>query len=131
LAAVVPLLAYLHAKRSGRSAGRVRVASLLPLFVLGFLAMAVARSGGDAMLAKGSLAFGVWDRASWAALTKTLGETWAGFALATAMAAVGLGTRFEVFRGLGARPLYVGAVSAATVSALALALAALVGPLLP
>lgn len=131
LAAVVPLLAYLHAKRSGRSAGRVRVASLLPLFVLGFLAMAVARSGGDAMLSKGSLAFGLWDQASWAALTKTLGETWAGFALATAMAAVGLGTRFEVFRGLGARPLYVGAVSAATVSALALALAALVGPLLP
>jgi uncharacterized integral membrane protein (TIGR00698 family) len=130
LAGVVPLLAYLHAKRSGRSAGRVRIASLLPLFVLGFLGMAVARSAGDAMLAKGSLALGAWDRASWGALTKTLGETWAGDCLATAMAAVGLGTRFEVFRGLGARPLYVGAVSAATVSALALLLAALVGPLL-
>jgi uncharacterized integral membrane protein (TIGR00698 family) len=130
LAAVVPLLAYLHAKRSGKSAGRVRIASLLPLFVLGFLAMAVVRSGGDAMLAKGSLAFGIWDPVSWGRLTKMLGETWAGYALATAMAAVGLGTRFEVFRGLGARPLYVGAVSAATVSALALLLAAVVGPLL-
>ena len=130
LAAVVPLLAYLHGKRSGRSAGRVRIASLLPLFVLGFLAMAIVRSAGDAMLAKGALAFGAWDPASWRALTKTLGETWAGFALATAMAAVGLGTRFEVFRGLGARPLYVGAVSALTVSALALLLAALAGPLL-
>ena len=82
------------------------------------------------MVSKGSFAFGIWDPAAWAALTKVLGETWAGYALATAMAAVGLGTRFEVFRGLGARPLYVGAVSAATVSALALALAALVGPLM-
>src|SRR6202011_3524289 len=97
LAAVVPLLAYLHAKRSGKAAGRVRVASLLPLFVLGFLAMAAVRSGGDAMVSKGSFAFGIWDPAAWAALTKVLGETWAGYALATAMAAVGLGTRFEVF----------------------------------
>lgn len=130
LAAVVPVLAYRHARRSGtgKDGVRIRFASLLPLFVLGFVAMAVVRSVGDGTLANSGLAWGLWDAAAWASLAKTLGETWAGAALATAMAAVGLTTRFEVFRGLGAKPLYVGAVSATLVSALALLLAALVGP---
>lgn len=134
LAAVVPILGFLHARRmetaGGAGSGRRRVpfASLFPLFVLGFLAMALVRSGGDGMLARGSAAYGVWEAAGWVRVTKMIGETWAGAALATAMAGVGLTTRFDVFRGLGARPLYVGAVSATVVSALALLLAALVGP---
>lgn len=130
LAAVVPALAFLHARRRGRKTGegRIRIASLFPIFVLGFVAMAVVRSAGDGALARTGLAYGVWDGAAWGRVAKTLGETWAGFALATAMAAVGLTTHFRVFRGLGAKPLYVGAVSATLVSALALALAAIVGP---
>ncbi len=131
LAAVVPALAFRHARRVGAGEGparRVRIAALFPLFVLGFLAMALVRSGGDGMLARGSAVYGVWEAAGWAHVTKAVGEAWAGAALATAMAGVGLTTRFEVFRGLGAKPLYVGAVSATVVSALALLLAALVGP---
>lgn len=131
LAAVVPALAYLHARGNaahGSVRRRIPFATLFPLFVLGFLAMALVRSGGDGMLARGSSAYGIWEAAGWARITKAAGETWAGAALATAMAGVGLTTRFEVFRGLGARPLYVGAVSATVVSALALLLAALVGP---
>jgi uncharacterized integral membrane protein (TIGR00698 family) len=128
LAAVVPVLAWLHARRSGAVAGHVRLRSLFPMFVAGFLAMAIVRSLGDAFLARGVPAFSIWSAAAWAQLTKTLGETWSGYALGTAMAAVGLTTRFSRFRGLGARPLYVGAVSAGIVSALALLLAAVVGP---
>ena len=130
LAAVVPLLAYFHARRRGRQEGgrRIRIASLFPLFVLGFVAMAIFRSVGDGMLARGSAAWGVWSAQAWVELAKTLGESWSTAALATAMAGVGLTTRFSVFRGLGAKPLYVGAVSATVVGALALLLAVLVGP---
>jgi uncharacterized membrane protein YadS len=44
------------------------------------------------------------------------------------MASVGLTTRLGVFRGLGLRPLYLGALAATLVGALSLALAAAVGP---
>ncbi|MFN2635330.1 MAG: YeiH family protein [Thermoanaerobaculia bacterium] len=129
LAAVVPLLAYRHARRKGGSKGApVRIRALFPLFVAGFVGMALLRSAGDASLASGGMAWGLLDAAAWARLVKTLGETWAGAALATAMAGVGLTTRFSVFRGLGAKPLYVGALSATVVGALALLLAAIVGP---
>ena len=130
LAAVVPLLAYRHAKRKGATSGGapIRLRTLFPVFVAGFVAMAVVRSAGDASLARGGLAWFLLDAAAWTGIVKTLGETWAGAALAAAMAAVGLTTRFSVFRGLGAKPLYVGALSATVVGALALLLASIVGP---
>lgn len=131
LAAVVPLLAYLHARRRGRAEGApVKLSGVFPLFVLGFVAMAAVRTIGDAMLAHGSSAWLFWDAAGWAALAKTLGEAVSSAALGTAMAAVGLSTRFSVLRGMGAKPLYVGALSATVVGALALVLAATVGPYL-
>jgi uncharacterized integral membrane protein (TIGR00698 family) len=129
LVAVVPALAFLYARRTGRAGERVNVGNLFPFFVLGFLAMAILRSVGDAGLSSGARAFGVWDAGSWKGVTKTVGETWATAALATAMAAVGLSTNLRSFRTMGWKPLYVGALSAALVGGLALALAAAIGPL--
>ncbi len=129
LAAVVPFLAYRHARRRGGAGGApIRLRTLFPIFVAGFVAMALVRSAGDASLARTGLAWGLLDGAPWTRLVKLLGETWSGAALATAMAGVGLTTRFSVFRGLGAKPLYVGALSATVVGALALLLASIVGP---
>ena len=128
LVAVVPLLAFLHARRSGEKGRSVAIGKLFPLFVLGFLAMAIARSLGDAGVSGGGLAFGALDAGAWARVTKLLGETWASAALGTAMAAVGLTTDLRSLAKLGARPLYVGAASAALVAGLALLLAAFVGP---
>jgi uncharacterized integral membrane protein (TIGR00698 family) len=128
LAAVVPGLAFLHGRRAGKTRGRIEIRKYFPLFVLGFLAMAVARSAGDAGIVRGGHAFGVWDAEEWMRLTRMLGETWATAALGTAMAAVGLTTNLRSLRVLGARPLYLGAISAAVVAGLALLLAALVGP---
>lgn len=128
LVAVVPLLAYLHMRRTGHEGRRIRVATLFPVFVLGFLAMAIVRSVGDAGIAAHGAAFGAWDAAGWAALVRTAGETWATAALATAMAGVGLSTNLRSFGKMGWRPLYVGALTAVLVGALALTLAALVGP---
>lgn len=127
LVAVVPLLAYLHVRRTGHAGRRVNVAKLFPVFVLGFLAMAIVRSIGDAGLAHG-LAFGAFDAARWAALVKALGETGSTAALATAMAGVGLSTNLRAFGKMGWRPFYVGGLAAVLVAGLSLALAALVGP---
>ncbi len=128
LVAVVPALAYLHVRRTGHAGARVNIARLFPLFVLGFLAMAILRSLGDAGLAAGGRALGIWDRGAWMGIARMIGEGWGSAALGTAMAGVGLSTNLRAFRSLGARPLYVGALSAAVVGALALLLAALVGP---
>jgi uncharacterized integral membrane protein (TIGR00698 family) len=131
LVLVVPVLAYVHARRQGGGAQskKVDVIRLFPLFVLGFLAMAVLRSIGDAGIRNGS-AFGVWDAAEWGHVTKLVGEKAALSALGTAMACVGLTTRLSVFKGLGFRPLYLGAIAATLVGAISLGLAALVGPLI-
>jgi uncharacterized integral membrane protein (TIGR00698 family) len=128
LVAVVPLLAWTHFRRTGHAGGRVRIAKLFPLFVLGFLALAIVRSLGDAGLASSGAAFGSWDAVRWSAIVKAIGETAATAALATAMAGVGLSTDLRAFGKMGWRPLYVGGLSAVLVAALALALAAVIGP---
>lgn len=128
LIGVVPVLAYYFARRRGAGeATRLSLGKLFPMFVLGFLGLAVVRSIGDAGVASGA-AFGVLDPESWKGLTKMVGEGWAYYALGTAMAGVGLTTSLKVFKGLGLKPFYVGAVSSAVVGVIALALAALVGP---
>jgi uncharacterized integral membrane protein (TIGR00698 family) len=129
LVGVVPLLAFQAARRQGTERKQVNIAKLFPLFVLGFAAMAVVRSLGDAGLGSQSArAFWLWNSESWRALTKTVGETISYGALGTAMAGVGLTTSLSTFRVLGLKPLYVGAMSATLVGGVALILAALIGP---
>jgi uncharacterized integral membrane protein (TIGR00698 family) len=135
LAAVIPLLTWMH-HRSAQdgSPSQVRTAaswrSLVPTFVLGFVAMAIVRSIGDAMLGAGGAALGVWDAAGWAAITSLAGDTvGARWLLGTAMAAVGLNTSFAVFKGVGLKPFVVGLVGALTVGAVGFVMALLLGGL--
>lgn len=129
LVGVVPLLAFLSARQRGTERKRVNIAKLFPIFVLGFAAMALIRSFGDAGIGGVSArAFGMWNLEIWKELTKTLGETVAYGALGAAMASVGLTTHLNTFRVLGLRPLYVGAMSATLVGVVALILALLIGP---
>jgi len=130
LVAVVPLLAWLHARRAGGAGRRTGLAHLFPVFVLGFLALSLLRTAGDLGLAGGGLALGAFDAAAWRGLTARLGGELAILALGTALAGVGLGTRLSVFRGLGPRPFLVGLAAALLVGGAALGLAALCGPLL-
>ena len=117
LIGVVPLLGYLHARHRGTTGQRTSLAKLFPVFVLGFVAMAVLRSLGD-------LSFGEADR-GWISFHQGLGETCATWALGTAMAGVGLSTRFGVFKALGWKPVLVGAAAALAVGTLGLGLAAM------
>ena len=115
MAAVIPFMAYYYARKvrdQGEFAGkRTNPLKLLPLFVLGFLAMATLRSIGDAMIKAGGEAFGLWDAETWHAIYTTL-KTWAGYLLVVALAAVGLSTNFRSFKGLGFKPFFVGLAAA-------------------
>lgn len=130
LAIVVPLLSYLYLRNQAATGngegGKISIVKLLPAFVLGFIAMAVVRSIGDAQLAQG-LAFGIWDETSWKEFTKAVGETWGSRALGTAMAAVGLATSFRVFKGVGLKPFLVGLIGALLVGFVGWAMAFLLG----
>ncbi len=111
LIGVLPLMAMLHHRHRGaaRVAGR-SWRSAVPLFVVGFLAMVVVRTVGDA----GEKAFGVLSAATWGATVAHV--QWAAeWGLMVAMAAVGLGTSLARIRLLGWRPLVAGLVAAAMV----------------
>jgi uncharacterized integral membrane protein (TIGR00698 family) len=130
LAVVIPVLAWMHMRANARigSGGIGGVTSLVPGFVIGFLAMAVVRSIGDATLASTGAAFGVLSAESWASTTKDLGDFWASqVLLGTAMAAVGLSTNFAVFKGVGLKPFAVGMAGALVVGAVGMGMAVLLG----
>jgi uncharacterized integral membrane protein (TIGR00698 family) len=116
--AVIPLVGAWFA-HYGREFARKRTpfSQLVPLFVLGFVAMTALRTVGDLS----DRPFGVLSPESWHALI-TLTTDVASLCLATAMAAIGLGTSITKLRGLGARPLGIGLVAALLVGALGFAL---------
>lgn len=129
LAVVVPLLALLYLRRQAGShgGGAVSLRGLLPVFVLGFVAMALVRSLGDLTL-QGGAAFGIFDSLSWKALTTQIGDLWGSkYLLGTAMAAVGLSTSFSVFKGVGFRPFIVGLIGALLVGIVGMVMALLLG----
>ncbi len=138
LAAVIPLLTWLHARdtaAAGGDSGMRRAATAgswtkyVPGFVLGFLAMAVVRTIGDATLGSAGAAFGVLTPEAWRTATRTLGDFWASqVLLGTAMAAVGLNTSFSVFKGVGLKPFAVGCAGALAVGAVGFVMALLLGP---
>ena len=121
LAVIVPLLSYMHHRELEAASPvkhKVEFRKLFPVFVLGFVAMAVVRSIGDA----------TWNTATWKTMTAQIGDVWgARYLLGSAMAAVGLGTSFSVFKGLGAKPFLVGFVGAIVVGAVGFAMALALG----
>jgi uncharacterized integral membrane protein (TIGR00698 family) len=132
LAAVVPLLTWLHLRAADAQTATRRSTpgwrTLVPSFVVGFVAMAIVRTIGDATLQAAGAAYGVFSAASWSALTAQVGDFWASrIFLGTAMAAVGLNTSFRVFQGVGVKPFAVGLAGALVVGAVGMAMAVVFG----
>ena len=126
----IPAVTYMYARREPETERQeTKLLSLVPVFIIGFLAMAGIRSLGDAAIDGGSSAFGVWDGAAWDSVTSGI-RTWAGYTLATAMASVGLGTSIAQLRGLGFKPFVVGIAAAVSVGAVAVGLVFAFGPLI-
>jgi len=109
MALVIPFMAFYYARKTqGESSGKkTSFLKLLPLFVVGFLIVAVIRSVGDAGIEAGGNAFGLWDSGAWKSIYGFI-KTWAGNFLVVALAGVGLGTDFRTFKGLGIKPFLVG-----------------------
>lgn len=123
IVAVIPLVA-IYAARHGMittqgTTARHKLLNLVPLFVLGFLGMALVRSVGDVMLASGGAAFGVLSTGAWKELYTWVQEA-AVFMLTVALAGVGLTTSVRVLRGLGVKPLLVGLSAAVAVGGISM-----------
>lgn len=125
MAAVIPFVALAHRRRHpDHAAQQGSIAQMLPLFVVGFVALATLRTIGDAGLSAGGRALGVIGASGWKGLTD--GAThWASNLLTVALAGVGLSTKLKVFKGLGLKPLAAGlgaALAVGVVSALGISL---------
>lgn len=122
LAVVVPLLSYYHLRQADgdrASPRKVNIRQLLPVFVLGFVAMALVRSVGDGIFV---------GSAGWKTVTSQIGDVWGSrYLLGTAMAAVGLGTSFSVFKGIGFKPFIVGFIGSIVVGAMGFLMALVLG----
>ena len=131
MAIVIPVMTFIYARRVGvvqdpSERGYKKALRLFPLFIFGFLIMAIIRSIGDAGIQGGGLAMGLWDEQLWSGITEGI-KQWSGYILATAMAGVGLGTSFKSMKGLGIRPFYVGLFAATMVGVSAIAMVFLLG----
>jgi len=119
MAGVIPLTALLYARRdaSGTLGRRPPFRKLLPLFVVGFLALAILRSIGDAGLSGGGKALGLLSTEAWDQAVAGI-KQWAGYLLVVALAGVGLNTQFRRLSRLGIKPFVVGLVAAILVGAI-------------
>jgi uncharacterized integral membrane protein (TIGR00698 family) len=87
----------------------------LPLFILGFLALAAVRSAGDLVFP---------GHAAWHAFLDAASMV-SAFLFAMAMVAIGMGLRLSSLRALGARPAIVALLTAAGMLAVALTILSL------
>lgn len=119
MAVVIPLMVYVHTKSQLRKkARRINPLKLFPLFILGFITLAIVRSLGDHLIVRREL---VWDANSWDYFWRAV-KQWSGNFLAVAMAGVGLGTGFKKLSELGLRPFFVGLLAAVFIGVICLIL---------
>jgi uncharacterized integral membrane protein (TIGR00698 family) len=120
MAGVIPLMAVLYHRGGASRSARPKWHQVVPMFVLGFLALAALRSLGDL----GARPFGLIDRDAWKNFLADA-DVVSGWCLTTAMAGVGLGTGLAKLRVLGWRPLCVGLAAAALVGGVSFTLISL------
>lgn len=131
LVAVVPLASYIYYKKISKqeegSFSSPKWYSLIPFFVIGFVTMSCVRTIGDAGLASGGLAYGLFHPLLWQEICSFISKLGSIYLLGTAMAGVGLSTSFRVFKGLGIKPFYIGMAAALSVSVVSLLMVYLLG----
>ncbi len=127
MAVVIPLMAFIYIRRNkGASQKKISVLSLFPVFILGFIALAILRSIGDYAVVNRNF---MWNAEGWNALCSLIKQG-AGYFLAVAMAGVGLGTDIKKLKQLGAKPFFVGLCAALSVGIISFALIKIFAPFL-
>lgn len=102
---------------------------LIPLFVIGFLALALVRTLGDMTLANSGAAFGFLSADTWQSFYESSSSFGTTYMLGIAMAGVGLSTDLSQFKGLGMKPFYIGLIAALSVGLVSVTLVSLFGHL--
>lgn len=113
---VIPLLTFWFARRESGSQ-HTELKKLVPLFILGFLALSLLRTVGDL----GHEAFGLIPADAWQATIRIVTDL-SGLLLLIAMAAVGMSTSLAGIRSIGYRPLLAGLSAAALVGVISIGL---------
>ena len=129
MAVVIPFMAFYYVRKAqdGNFKGeKTSFTKLFPVFIFGFLAMAVIRSIGDAGINAGGLAFGLLEAAVWSDVIDFI-KNWAGIFLVVALAGVGLSTNFHSFKALGVKPFLVGLCASAVVGGISILAIKLLG----
>jgi uncharacterized membrane protein YadS len=133
---LIPLAGVLyHRGKEGNKRVQQKWHQIVPLFVVGFLAMACIRSIGDTTVKHSvtasapGIAFGMIPQAKWDTVGATA-KVLVPWLLAMSMAAVGLGTGFAKLKTLGFKPFTVGFAAALLVGVVSATLIYLVTPLM-
>jgi len=100
---------------------KVKLISLFPFFVIGFIIMAALRTVGDQVFQVNSIAIAGFNQNSWKSFVDLLLKLSSIF-ITMALASVGLKTSISVFKGLGFKPLFVGFITAMVVGATSISL---------
>ncbi|WP_052245802.1 YeiH family protein [Sporosarcina sp. ZBG7A] len=133
--AVIPLISYFFFKGAGKNEDGTEYSipkwyKLIPVFVIGFLALALVRTIGDWTAANSGSAFGFLTLSIWEGFYNSWSSFGSKYMLGLAMAGVGLSTNFKVFKGLGIKPFYIGLIAAVSVGAVSLLLISFFGHLI-
>jgi len=131
---VIPLVSYLFFKsvdknKPGEEYNLPKWYKFIPLFVVGFLLLALARTIGDMTVTNTGVAFGLFEQSTWEAFHHFWSSFGSTYMLGLAMAGVGLSTNFKMFKGLGLKPFYIGLIAALSVGVVSLTLISLFGHL--
>jgi uncharacterized integral membrane protein (TIGR00698 family) len=117
MAFVIPFMAFNYARKTqegSRKGEKTSFKKLFPIFIFGFLLMAVLRSFGDANINQNGLAFGFMDEGVWTQVISSI-KHWAEICLVIALAGVGLMVDINSFKKLGIKPFLVGLGASAAV----------------
>jgi uncharacterized integral membrane protein (TIGR00698 family) len=133
--AVIPLVSYFFFKNAGKNGdGSAHTIpkryKLIPLFVFGFLFLALVRTIGDMTALNTGSAFGFFDPSTWKGFYNSWSSFGSKYMLGLAMAGVGLSTNFKIFKGLGIKPFYIGLIAALSVGLVSLLLVSIFGHLI-
>ncbi|MBO1913731.1 putative sulfate exporter family transporter, partial [Microvirga sp. 3-52] len=121
---VIPIVSYLFFKGNKNQIKAEQTMpkwyKLIPLFVIGFLFLALIRTIGDLTVANTGSAFGFFSEKTWEGFYSSWSSFGSTYLLGIAMAGVGLSTNFSVFKGLGIKPFYIGMIAAVSVGIVSL-----------
>src|SRR5690625_386539 len=132
---IIPFVSYLFFKnsndRDGESSGTRKELpkwyTFIPLFVIGFLLLAFLRTIGDITMENTGAAFGLLQPTTWENFYTHSSSFGTTYLLGMAMAGVGLSTNFNMFKGIGIKPFYIGFIAAVSVGIVSVTLISLLG----